>query len=539
MMISKNGVIIMEKDFILTVEKVLNSPHFKRAEIVAGAAGIKREIKWVHILDAQLYDSLMGNEFILSTGRVFTDLDTGLSFLRNLIAKNVSGLCVELVSHITSIPDEMIQLADEHDFPLVIVRETVNFIDVTRDLHTMIITKNSINFSRMEEFSAKLNTILLAPHDIEDILDVVHQFTEQNVVYVPVQGNAIFVPSIPMADRRTFLKLTEQVPHGNVNHSFVGRPINVLNRKWADVYLFSMELDLKDIEILILDRVVMSITQELLRELSLKEKMHNEENYWITNWINGRLPEYEVTHKLNDFLMKSDIFGYQVCVLKFDTQPWNEKYLSKFMTHTMIVARSLFEEEGFYLLGTYEVDQLIFILMDHSSGKEWKKRVSKVISQLQLRNQSLPKDIRALYGVGKRVSQVGDVKISFETALDAIAIQKRAGKNEPIYDDLHIYRIISLLDRVSNLDNLIEEYLTPVIEYDHEHNTELMKTLEAYCSCNGSKQQTAELLFIVRQTLYLRVQKLEHLLGEDFMKAEKRLAIELALCAYNYKKAVI
>lgn len=537
-MIFKNGVLNMEKDFILTIEHVLNSPHFKKGEIIAGTAGIKRRIKWVHILDSQLYDSLTGNEFILSTGRVFTDLETGLSFLQNLIKRNVSGLCVELVSHITSIPDELIKLADEHDFPLVVFRDTVNFIDVTRDLHTMIITKDSITFSRMEEFSAKLNEILLASHDMEDILAVVHQFTGQNVVYVPAQGEAVFVPSIPMAERKGFLKFAAQGLIRDLNLSFVSRPINVLNRKWADVFLFSGQHELQDIEILILDRVVVALAQELLRELSGQEKRNHEENLWIMGWLKGRLPEYEVTHKLSQSVLKTDVSGYLVCVLRLNNPSRQDKHLNKFMTHTMIVARSLFEEEGFYLLGTCEADQLVFVLLDYNSGSAWKKKLPKIIDQLQLRNHSLPKGVQAFYGVGKRVTLVNEVKLSYETALDAIAIQKRTGKKEPIYDELHIYRIISLLDRVSNLDNLIDEYLTPVIKYDQEHHTELMKTLEIYLSCNGLKQQTAELLFIVRQTLYLRIQKLEHLLGEDFMKAEKRLAIELALCAYNYKRTV-
>ncbi|MCP5972660.1 helix-turn-helix domain-containing protein, partial [Klebsiella pneumoniae] len=51
---------------------------------------------------------------------------------------------------------------------------------------------------------------------------------------------------------------------------------------------------------------------------------------------------------------------------------------------------------------------------------------------------------------------------------------------------------------------------------------------------NGSKQETAKRLFIVRQTLYHRIEKLESFLGADFMEADKRLALELMLKAYDY-----
>lgn len=58
-----------------------------------------------------------------------------------------------------------------------------------------------------------------------------------------------------------------------------------------------------------------------------------------------------------------------------------------------------------------------------------------------------------------------------------------------------------------------------------------------YLACNGSKKETAERLFVVRQTLYHRIQKLQQLLGADFMKPEKRLAIELMIQAYEYLAA--
>ena len=80
------------------------------------------------------------------------------------------------------------------------------------------------------------------------------------------------------------------------------------------------------------------------------------------------------------------------------------------------------------------------------------------------------------------------------------------------------------------------DYLRPVIEYDQKHGGEMMKTLKVFLACNGSKQETAAKLYIVRQTLYNRLEKLEEMLGSDFMLPEKRLAIEFAIAAYEYDR---
>jgi purine catabolism regulator len=85
-----------------------------------------------------------------------------------------------------------------------------------------------------------------------------------------------------------------------------------------------------------------------------------------------------------------------------------------------------------------------------------------------------------------------------------------------------------------DLQEFVMEYLEPVIVHDQKNNGKLLETLKVYLSCNGSKKETANQLFIVRQTLYHRIQKLEALLGADFMHAEKRLVIEFMIMVYEY-----
>ena len=62
-------------------------------------------------------------------------------------------------------------------------------------------------------------------------------------------------------------------------------------------------------------------------------------------------------------------------------------------------------------------------------------------------------------------------------------------------------------------------------------NGELLKTLNIYLQCKGSKTETAEQLHIVRQTLYHRLDKIYELIGNDFMESYKRQAIEVAISA--------
>ncbi|MFZ0371458.1 MAG: helix-turn-helix domain-containing protein, partial [Halobacillus sp.] len=81
-------------------------------------------------------------------------------------------------------------------------------------------------------------------------------------------------------------------------------------------------------------------------------------------------------------------------------------------------------------------------------------------------------------------------------------------------------------------------YLEPIIQDDLKHNANLLETLRVYLSCTGSKKETADRVFVVRQTLYHRLEKLEKLLGSDFMESEKRQVLEFALLANEYQKTI-
>jgi purine catabolism regulator len=92
----------------------------------------------------------------------------------------------------------MIQIANENKFPLVILTESVNFIEVTLEWHTKIITQNAVSFTRIEKYTEKLNQILLSPHDIEDILESMHIFLGVDVAYTDSRKK--YILSFPILD---------------------------------------------------------------------------------------------------------------------------------------------------------------------------------------------------------------------------------------------------------------------------------------------------------------------------------------------------
>ncbi|ATW27987.1 PucR family transcriptional regulator [Candidatus Formimonas warabiya] len=532
----------MSENFNLTIGDILKTPHFKEAKLLAGAGGVNRVVKWVHILEGREYvsESVNGMELILTTGVDFTGKDVALSFLEKLIHKNVSGLGIELISYITELPEEMIRMADQYNFPLIGFPKFIRYIEITRFLHTIIVSKTKNMFPYIEDFLDQIGPVLLSPHGLRDILMFSHRYLGVNVAYFPEHGNPQFVPEISSLDMNKICKQrlsSTRTANQEENYHFgrlMTKPVHALNNRWGELCFFSFSRELSGLDEQILGKVAQMVAQEMMRELYIQEKGHQEENIWLEKWLNGKLAEGEVYKQLKALDTRSKISGYAVCLFEFSAMTEDSRFLKELILAVSMVSRSAFEHHGFYFLNSVGDSRLTCILLDKNMPRTWQSRVKQAVGRIKESIGSFAQKSQIMTGIGKPVNQPSELKESLVTAQEAVAVQKRFKIDEPVYELLHIYRVVSRLDQAINLTGYIADYLGPIIEHDAEHQGELIKTLKTFYSYNCSSQKTAKSLHITRQTLYFRLQKIKDILGDDFVSREKRLAIELAICAYEY-----
>jgi hypothetical protein len=71
--------------------------------------------------------------------------------------------------------------------------------------------------------------------------------------------------------------------------------------------------------------------------------------------------------------------------------------------------------------------------------------------------------------------------------------------------------------------------LDPLLTYDAEHGTELVRTLEVFLRCSGSWTKAAETMFVHVNSLRYRIRRIEELTGRDLSSLEDQAALLLAL----------
>lgn len=521
--------------FKLTVNDIMSSPYFQKAEVVAGRKGLKSQIRWVHIMEVtEIGQLLNGNELILSTGVGWRENGkVSLSFLQQLIDKEAAGICIELGTYISAIPQEMIQLANKHDFPIIVFHEEVRFIDITQKLNGTFMENQYKAMQKLESIANQFNRLLLSADGFKRILRLLHQSLNVQVAYVSVENEVEFYPPVDRIKENSLLEKMKAAPSKNMINSpttSASKPIQALGHKFADLIILSEGQNLTDFDYLVLDRAATALSQDRLRLLYVEEKRKQQENHWLLDWLNGEHKKEDIHEYVTKLDPSIDPSGCAACICEMNIGAQEVDF-----TYYSMIFRTVFEQHGFLALVSYEGNSMAFALVNKRNKANWKPRLKDAIDQIS-KNSMMKKNLSnsISFGIGK-LQNLDQLHLSYEKAKETLFIQKKMEvPNVYFYDDLHVYRIVLQLNKQKNLHEFIEDYLGPVIEFDQAKNGQMFETLKVFLEVNGSKKDAAERLFVVRQTLYHRIDKLKELLGEDFMEPEKRLAIEVAVYARGF-----
>lgn len=529
---------MMKEHFQLTVADILNRKHFEHARVIAGEVGIHRFVKWVHVVEVTSMRNLLnGHELILSTGVAWKDnMDLFVSMVKEFLENNAAGLCIEMGTYMSAIPPEVIAIANDNQFPIIIFTQEVPFVEITQDIHSIIINQQYQKISDLENYSQSLNKRLLTIESYEEILQCIFSALELQIIFRLKNLEYEFVPEISQNEQKTMINQLETAKMISCNH-IASSPIFLFGQEYAELFIYSKDIPVSEYDLLILDRTATAIAQHLLREMYVEEKKRVEEFEWLYGWLEGEHSLEGISEYFSQNGIKPKTNEAIVLITKLI--PLKEK-ITQDVTYLKLLFRSVFEQYGFTVFSVEKRNEITFILVNNRTKKNIKERIKtgieSIIDSEFIRKQC---SVKILIAAGYFIDNLHEVHKSYLTAKEAQRIlQKMTNKaNYYFYEDLHLYRLISHMSKHINLQEFAAEYLQPVIQYDQKYKCKLLETLKVYLECNGSKQEAASKLFIVRQTLYHRLQKLEDILGKDFMEHEKRVAIEFMLLVQDYLAA--
>jgi DNA-binding PucR family transcriptional regulator len=133
-------------------------------------------------------------------------------------------------------------------------------------------------------------------------------------------------------------------------------------------------------------------------------------------------------------------------------------------------------------------------------------------------------DLTVSVGIGRFHTDPAETRRAFREAQSALQVSQRLGETASIatFDDMGVYKLLlgALEEDPEEVRNFYQETIARIEDYDRQHNTDLVGTLEAYLSNNRSVAATAEALFTHRHTIRYRLSRINDLTGLDVHRSE-------------------
>ena len=101
------------------------------------------------------------------------------------------------------------------------------------------------------------------------------------------------------------------------------------------------------------------------------------------------------------------------------------------------------------------------------------------------------------------------------------------------YEDTGAYRLLlpAMSEDPAELERFYAETVEPLLAYDEQYETQLVKTVETYLDHDGNVAATAQTLFTHRHTVRYRLERAKELCGHDVTSTEGREKLGLGLKA--------
>ncbi len=282
--------------------------------------------------------------------------------------------------------------------------------------------------------------------------------------------------------------------------------IELCNREKFPLFLMPWEIRLSD------------IMQDYCNRVLLHSKEQDDRTRMIQCILHEPKRILEEMSEL-DKVGFSKYGGYQVLLIQISEGGYDN--LRKYKLRIDRICSQVYEKYHIY----EEKDKLVVLVFPEDLFI-----VKKMVKAIETSEKKL------MIFCGDLMKEIGQAYLSYEQAEIASMYGIYEKKRVVFFEEIGIYKILSMIKETYLLETIVEETLGKLLEYDRHKSGALIETLEIYMKYDGSVRLVAEHLFTHRNTINYRVKKIREILQQDIDKMEMKFKIQLAFYVIKYLK---
>lgn len=536
----------------ITVADALQIGAMSRCKLLAGSGGLDRKVSYIDTMEIpNIQPWLKKNLLVITTGYSIRDDVSALPRLITDLGKiGAAGLAIK-TRFLGEIPAETICLADQLAVPLIEIPHEIPFVDLTMPLMKAIVGEHNRNLEFSEQMNQKFLELELNNGSFDNIAKTLANLIDLPVVIasrsfsVLATGETQIPEHLISSDANGDFRLSENVCaalakargsdvllHPDIPElpRLAVRCIAIRKQLCGYICILGRDQPLDDMQLIVLHHAATSVALEISKLQKLDEHVRFMQNSLFIDLLAGNVKsanEAESRAKLLRWpalparlaLVDVDRFGSVI-------RNFSEEKIQnlKESLHQMI-SDCLALYHHAYIVLIYG-NSFVILLAETFPAQELSRAFSVIFGLIKNRY-----NISVTIGISDSRDSYAELPTSYEEACDAIAIARVASSNSPVQIISNIRFEQALLKCCSTeyFRKYVENTIGKLEQYDRHHETDLTKTLDILIENMGARQITAKKLYIHRNTLANRLNKIEKITGLDLSKNENLYRLGFAL----------
>jgi len=529
---------------VMTVRAALALPSVRRGqpEVVAGAGGLERALRWVASGDVPwIARDLKGGELLLTTGLGISQRAAEQRrYVDALSERGVAAVAIELGGVMQEPPRALVERAEQDGLPLIALRREVPFVEITEAIHGEIVNRQYALLRRGEAIHTRFTQLVLEGHGIPEVMAALAAMIGDPVVLENARGELLHhahhgagteeVLAAWEAERRQ-RALQRQGTIASISLPVPTSDGGATGRLTA----LAIDSPLDEYDRVAVERAVGLIALALLRARQEEELALRGRGEFLDELASDALEPDDAQHRAETLGLgqaRNPLLPLAVAITRRPGVPRQTAWAS--------IARRVRQElDGLglsVLLGERprEGDLLILVAIRNSADRTWvADRLASVIHAAAEHTFGSGETVAiAVAGVVRGWADAGRaVQDAANTAASA-----RQRPSRPWHDasEADVDRLLWVLRDSAELQRFVQRRLAPLIDHDSRRKNKLLPTLQALCEHGWHKAAAARALHLQRQALYHRTEHIERLLAADLDDPRTRLGLELSVRALQH-----
>lgn len=551
---------------ILTLEKVSES------KLLAGVSGCYRSVTSVNIMDApDIIDWIQQNELVITSGYFLRDsIIFQEKFIQELYDKGCAGLGIKLKRYVDIVPDEVIDLANKLEFPIIELPYDYSLSEILNTIIREIFNKQAAMLDRSQKIQNLLTETALKGEGLIQLCNVVADIIKNPIIIIDdeyklianTQNEFAFVDKLLKSGHFKYNqplhlfkdviieedhedRFEKNITIENVAIHCLHAPVRAVKDITGYIIVLQTHKRIEESDLPAIDHAVTITALELMKRNAIKQTRLRYKADFLDDLLSDKF-DYQASKELGQIHGLSLKTKYAcICIniknlekMRLDKFDDEKERLSNTIKRIENLTAAIAQEtpDKYHIVTFIRGNALICFLETKNTEREieLKRRAKDLCDNIVAEIKTEFSDINLIVGIGKSQA-VNGLHASYKMALQAIEYGELIAKRGQVFhiDDFKVYNFLQSFSDSKVLNSFYEKNISELIRYDEDNDSKLEETLTCFFEHKGNVTAASKALFIHRNTFMYRLEKIKSILEINLHDADELFSIQLALKVKN------